>query len=222
MRRSNCLNRPHRKTEPPKPLASKIISAKSRTLGSGLTTKLSDPETKSMKDEKSIAPGSLQRLVRPRHQRPLYKTWKWVETILSPLTLYLFWNRVWFEVILHNHTGWLSKLSRTTNLVRLLDTGALWTWPNPRWPIDPNAGSLLAHLILRLRNPRLECRDIAGRSATTFEERFSAYQIDYSWRMEMFTTYGDKWPNDPSSATRPTGRNDCNLDAMAGFAAAHG
>ena len=29
-------------------------------------------------------------------------------------------------------------------------------------------------------------------------------------------------PNDPSSATRPTGRNDCNRDAMAGFAAAHG
>ncbi len=29
-------------------------------------------------------------------------------------------------------------------------------------------------------------------------------------------------PNDPSSATRPTRRMDCNLDAMAGFAAAHG
>ena len=30
------------------------------------------------------------------------------------------------------------------------------------------------------------------------------------------------WPNDPSSATRPTGRVDCNRDAHAGFAAAHG
>jgi hypothetical protein len=29
-------------------------------------------------------------------------------------------------------------------------------------------------------------------------------------------------PNDPSSATRPTGRTDCNRDAHAGFAAAHG
>ena len=28
--------------------------------------------------------------------------------------------------------------------------------------------------------------------------------------------------NDPSSATRPTRAFDCNLDAMAGFAAAHG
>jgi len=31
-----------------------------------------------------------------------------------------------------------------------------------------------------------------------------------------------EWPNDPSSATRPTGRHDCNGDAQAGFAAAHG
>ena len=29
-------------------------------------------------------------------------------------------------------------------------------------------------------------------------------------------------PNDPSSATRRTGRNNCNRDAPAGFAAAHG
>src|SRR5204863_3452771 len=29
-------------------------------------------------------------------------------------------------------------------------------------------------------------------------------------------------PNDPSSATRRTGRNDCNRDAPAGFAAAYG
>ena len=28
--------------------------------------------------------------------------------------------------------------------------------------------------------------------------------------------------NDPSSATRPAGRHDCNRDAQAGFAAAHG
>jgi hypothetical protein len=29
-------------------------------------------------------------------------------------------------------------------------------------------------------------------------------------------------PNDPSSATRPARTFDCNSDAMAGFAAAHG
>jgi hypothetical protein len=31
-----------------------------------------------------------------------------------------------------------------------------------------------------------------------------------------------KQQNDPSSATRRTGRVDCNRDALAGFAAAHG
>ena len=31
-----------------------------------------------------------------------------------------------------------------------------------------------------------------------------------------------KRPNDPSSATRPARRHDCNSSAMAGFAAAHG
>ena len=32
----------------------------------------------------------------------------------------------------------------------------------------------------------------------------------------------EETPNDPSSATRPTRAHDCNRDAMAGFAAAHG
>ena len=39
---------------------------------------------------------------------------------------------------------------------------------------------------------------------------------------ERITHVMAKWPNDPSSATRPAGRHDCNSDAMAGFAAAHG
>ena len=32
----------------------------------------------------------------------------------------------------------------------------------------------------------------------------------------------EEMPNDPRSATRPAGGVDCNSDAMAGFAAAHG
>jgi hypothetical protein len=38
VRRSNWPHRPHRNIESPKPLVSKIIVAKSQTLGSGLTT----------------------------------------------------------------------------------------------------------------------------------------------------------------------------------------
>jgi hypothetical protein len=34
--------------------------------------------------------------------------------------------------------------------------------------------------------------------------------------------YGASWPNAPSSATRRKGRNHCNRDAPAGFAAAPG
>ena len=38
----------------------------------------------------------------------------------------------------------------------------------------------------------------------------------------QFARYARKSPNDPSSATRPARAFACNLDAMAGFAAAHG
>ncbi len=40
-------------------------------------------------------------------------------------------------------------------------------------------------------------------------------------RRDVVERSGAKPPNDPSSATRRTGRNDCNHDAPAGFAAAH-
>src|SRR5688572_27921051 len=45
----------------------------------------------------------------------------------------------------------------------------------------------------------------------------STLAIENGWQLEHAKT-----ANDPSSATRPTGRHDCNCDAMAGFAAAHG
>jgi hypothetical protein len=38
---------------------------------------------------------------------------------------------------------------------------------------------------------------------------------------DSFFEVRSAWPNDPSSATRPAGRNDCIRDAPAGFAAAH-
>ena len=43
-----------------------------------------------------------------------------------------------------------------------------------------------------------------------------------SWSMRVWRMSIARRPNDPSSATRPTRACDCNLDAMAGFAAAHG
>ena len=47
------------------------------------------------------------------------------------------------------------------------------------------------------------------------ERRAQAGKLDYKERRSQ-------WPNDPSSATRPAKRVDCNSSAMAGFAAAHG
>ncbi|NBU11492.1 MAG: hypothetical protein EBS84_21210 [Proteobacteria bacterium] len=59
---------------------------------------------------------------------------------------------------------------------------------------------------------------------------FEAFQVLLTFSFEPLKEFsvvlGHKrwrqWPNDPSSATRRTGRNDCNRDALAGFAAAHG
>ena len=47
-------------------------------------------------------------------------------------------------------------------------------------------------------------------------------KLDKSWGKAPLNTTRVATPNDPSSATRPTGRTDCNRDAMAGFAAANG
>ena len=44
-------------------------------------------------------------------------------------------------------------------------------------------------------------------------------KLDAKWFHRAETS---KQPNDPSSATRPTRAFDCNRDARAGFAAAHG
>lgn len=41
-------------------------------------------------------------------------------------------------------------------------------------------------------------------------------------RFQKITFTKSRRSNDPSSATRRTGGNDCNHDAPAGFAAAHG
>ena len=41
-------------------------------------------------------------------------------------------------------------------------------------------------------------------------------------KLRVLGVHSARTPNDPSTATRPSGRHDCNSDAMAGFAAAHG
>ena len=59
-----------------------------------------------------------------------------------------------------------------------------------------------------------------------YEYRSQALQPGVKSVWLAFSGWNCRWwlhrPNDPSSATRRTGRNDCNHDALAGFAAAHG
>ena len=91
---------------------------------------------------------------------------------------------------------------------------------------ESNNGGSLERMVLRL--------------AETFERKGEAAYKNYSerdphetrcWRVESETWREaaedlraeiEKSQNDPSSATRRTGRHDCNRDAPAGFAAAHG
>ncbi|MEA2601004.1 MAG: hypothetical protein QOF89_1996 [Acidobacteriota bacterium] len=47
---------------------------------------------------------------------------------------------------------------------------------------------------------------------------FSMHIVDFG----TYVLHVHLTANDPSSVTRPTRAFDCNLDAMAGFAAAHG
>src|ERR1051325_5625678 len=69
----------------------------------------------------------------------------------------------------------------------------------------------------RVRNGLAELEGISlasNKQTPDFIEEFEAELIGFKARRRR--------PNDPSSATRRTGRNDCNSDALAGFAAAHG
>ena len=61
---------------------------------------------------------------------------------------------------------------------------------------------------------------LSGTVPTDLENRITETSPRRKSRRENFNAA--KWSNDPSSATRPTRAFDCNLDAMAGFAAAHG
>ena len=74
-----------------------------------------------------------------------------------------------------------------------------------------------ANLFGRHRRPNCAGDNLAA-SGTTGENE-SSERCD-----DELVHFGDGVvrPNDPSSATRPAGRVDCNREVMAGFAAAHG
>jgi len=95
------------------------------------------------------------------------------------------------------------KLSRLTRIMFLLDPGTYYVWPHPRiedYPSWRNAGTVLARLLVTLRNPGYEARIIehlspktTGKTPHELEDQVNEAS---AWRYRMFVSYGDKWPND--------------------------
>jgi hypothetical protein len=118
-----------------------------------------------------------------------------LEILSSPILCPLFWRRLWREVIIGNPSCCFPLLSRTTRLVFLLDPGAATVWPHPRHEPAPCVGTVLAHWILRLRNPHQEVQKLPGLGCQTSAEIESEFLQELRWRMMMLVSYGDKWPN---------------------------
>ena len=150
-------------------------------------------------NKESRTPGSLQRLVRPLWRAavsaPSLARCPIRELKGPPQSV---WRAVPDAL---KHVAHPLKVSAT----HLRQAAACWRYAAKRaW--------LLLRSPLAARRP---CRRAWWRSALQQESSFSCKWCEWCrWR--------DARPNDPSSATRPTRALDCNLDAMAGFAAAHG
>jgi hypothetical protein len=145
--------------------------------------------------------GWLQRLVRPFLLSPGEKTpiCQYLRIRSSPILCPLFWRRLYREVIKGRQVDCYGPLSRITSLVFLLDPFAASVWPHPRRERASDVGTILAHWILRLRNPHLEVRGIPWQEGQTSAEKDAAFEREMAWRWKMIETYGDKWPNDKLS-----------------------
>lgn len=122
-----------------------------------------------------------------------------LQILSAPILSPVFWQRLYREVIMGLHQGCLPLISRTTRLVFLLDPGAATVWPHPRYESEPTVGTVLSHWILRLRNPRLECRALPLRGYQISKETELEFEKEIRWRWSMLVAYGDKWPNEKLS-----------------------
>ena len=120
---------------------------------------------------------------------------------------------------------WMRRLCRwpaTRLIVAAIDRLAGELWPYPRWDTALTHRQKLARWIVVRANPQ------AALQAPTGEDWIRASLLLQKLRRTLgFESSGSPYrdamkPNDPSSATRPTRRVDCNQSVMAGFAAAHG
>ena len=80
--------------------------------------------------------------------------------------------------------------------------------------LEPPAASRGAHSLQRVVRPRV-CEGCKWQLLDKHRcERGAA--PSYAQTLGRCAKHNVEWPNDPSSATRPTGRMDCNRDAMPG------
>ena len=137
--------------------------------------------------------GATPSCVQPRYGRSTML--RRLGILADPILSCCFWKRLWREVIMGHPSRDFPELSRTSNLVLLLDPGAITVWPHPRLEPAPTLATVLAHWISRLRNPHLEIRAIPGLGVRTTSEIESAFFQEAHWRQKMLLSYGDKWPN---------------------------
>lgn len=117
-----------------------------------------------------------------------------------PISNVVWWRELIRVLINPNPAAAPYKLSRLTRIVFLLDPASYYVWPHPRietmeWR---NVGTILARLIVTVKNPGLEAREIPYYSAKTIGQTGADPAVkmdqDLDWRWKMFRTYGDKWP----------------------------
>lgn len=163
----------------------------------------------SQQDRNGSAAAALVKAKTPRKHggRNVFQS---VANWLCPLLWAHWWYRVYREVLLEkDRTNLLLRASRTANLVFLLDSESFLVWPNPR-PLSkhPTFAEVVAHLILRARNPALEIRERPGRSSKSAKENLAELNREWAFRYSMFMAYGDQWPSDlavvPASTFTPS------------------
>lgn len=114
----------------------------------------------------------------------------------DPIFVWTFYHAVWHLVRNRSLGSEPLPVSRTTNLAFLLDPLAYYVWPHPRKDTFPTVGSILARLIVMVKNPGREARELPELKPRNDPEYAGSPGSDaeLTRRYQMFLSYGDKWP----------------------------
>ncbi len=113
----------------------------------------------------------------------------------TPLFSFSTWKHVWklfFEYLPNGYP----KISWFTRLIFAFDPFVRTTWPYPYITTSDfrNCFSDVAHILMRLRNPRLPSyREPLGKIQDK-QAKQAKFDSQLEWREGMLNRYGDKWP----------------------------